>query len=301
MTSTLEEALQTIQSQPDYKVLKRVPEQLETIDTIDSRVFRLAIIDLETTGLKSETDEIIEIGTLIVEFTNEHGFTAVAFTDNQLQEPNSPISAEITAITGITNDEVAGCQIDWDSLLEALADVDLVVCHNANFDRKFLERQTPEKVSQLFQKKAFGCSARDIDWKLLGYEGAKLEYLNLKMGYFYAGHRALVDCWATLNILNQVPEAFAQLKQSVREKQLVICAINADFDKKDILKERGYRWSDGSSDLPKCWHTVVKEDAYEDEMHYLQTEIYGGRSVNLPSGSINAFSRYSGREYQIPT
>lgn len=300
MNSDLKTALDLLESEPDFKVLKRVPEELETVNTGDSQVFKAAIIDLETTGLDADIHEIIEIGTLIVEFTTEHGFTSVVLADNQLQEPNEPITEEITQITGITNEDVAGCEINWGALLEALADVHLVICHNASFDRKFLERQTPEHVSKLFQTKAFGCSARDIDWKAQGFEGAKLEYLNLKMGYFYAGHRALVDCWATLNIMNQSPEPFDALKQSVREKQRLICAINADFDKKDILKARGYRWSTGDAGLPKSWYTIVKEADYEDEMHYLQTEIYGGRTVNLPSASINARSRYSGRDLQLP-
>ena len=297
--SSLDSAIDRLEAEPDFKILKRVPEVLSALDTSGEQVFKAAIIDLETTGLNPDTDEIIEIGTLIVEFTNEQGFTDLVLADNQLQEPSEPISAEITQITGITNEDVAGCEINWDVLLEALADVHLIICHNASFDRKFLERQTPTAVSELFKAKAFGCSARDIDWKLLGYEGAKLEYLNLKMGYFYAGHRALVDCWATLNILNQSPEPFETLKQSVRDKQRLICAINSDFDKKDILKARGYRWSGGADDLPKCWYTIVKEADYEDELNYLQTDIYGGRSVNLPNGSINARTRYSGREYQL--
>ena len=219
--------------------------------------------------------------------------------DNQLQQPTVPISQEITDITGITNDDVEGHVIDWTILKKELQSVDLVICHNARFDRQFLEKQTPDEISSLFKQKAFGCSASDINWRSLGYEGAKLEYLNLKMGYFYNGHRALVDCWATLNILRQESQAFELLKQSVRSKQRLICAINSDFDKKDILKQRGYRWSDGSKDLPKCWYTVVEEEATEAEFEFLQQEIYSGRNVTLPQQVVNAFNRYSGREYQL--
>ena len=299
MNQDITDAIQTLTASPNHLVLNRVPEQFSKASQSDEPRFKAAIIDLETTGLDSKTEEIIEIGTLIVEFNASEGLVNVTFTDNQLQEPSKPISAEITDITGITNEDVAGKAIDWPLLTHALSEVDLVICHNARFDRQFLELQTPDEVSQLFQKKAFGCSASDINWRGLGFEGAKLEYLNLKMGFFYDGHRALVDCWATLNILHQAPEAFEQLKQSVRKKQTLICAINSGFDKKDLLKARGYRWSDGSKDLPKSWYTVVDEADAEDELTYLNESIYEGRNLHLPQQVVNAFNRYSGREYRL--
>lgn len=299
MTNDLTASLERIEAEPDLRVLKRVPEQLDTTSVGNDNVFQAAIIDLETTGLDSEQNEIIEIGTLIADFHSEQGFVSIRFTDNQLQQPNEPIPTEITAITGITNEDVEGQSIDWQRLIEALEPVDLIICHNARFDRGFLERQTPEAVSKLIQRKAFGCSSADINWRELGYESAKLEYLNFKMGFFYDGHRALVDCWATLNILHQSPRAFDELKASVRNRQRLICAVNAPFEQKDILKARGYRWSDGSRDLPKCWYGVVAETDYDDELAWLQEQVYGGRPVNLPTGTINAFNRYSGREYRL--
>ena len=299
MTDSLQQALDRIAKESDYKVIQRVPESLPTVVSDGQQLYQAVIIDLETTGLNSDVDEIIEIGTLIVSFSNESGITDVVFTDNQLQQPSVPISQEITDITGITNEDVAGRAIDWSALLDALKNVNLVICHNARFDRQFLEKQTPDEISSLFKQKAFGCSASDINWRTLGYEGAKLEYLNLKMGFFYDGHRALVDCWATLNILVQESQAFEMLKQSVREKQRLICAISSDFDKKDILKQRGYRWSDGTKDLPKSWYTIIADIDTDAELEFLQQDIYGGRKVDLPQQVVNAFNRFSGREYQL--
>ena len=65
-----------------------------------------------------------------------------------------------------------------------------------------------------------------------GYEGSKLEYLNFKLGYFYDGHRAIVDCWATINLLINEKGAFDELKAKVRCKETLICAENAAFEKK---------------------------------------------------------------------
>lgn len=296
---TMQDSINLLEATGQYKVLSRVPETLSSNIQPSGRLFKLAIIDLETTGLDPKTNEIIEIGTLIVSFTNEDGFIALEFADNQLQQPKTAISEEITKITGITNEEVAGKTVDWQLIENELNNVDLIVCHNASFDRNFMELQTPTHFSQMIKSKAFGCTSRGINWSLLGFEGAKLEYLNLKMGYFYDGHRALVDCWATFNLLIQNPPAFEELKNSVRHKEYLICAINAAFDKKDELKARRYRWSDGSGDLPKSWWTTVLEEDYQEELDYLKDDIYGGREITLPTGIINARKRYSYRAQQL--
>jgi DNA polymerase III subunit epsilon len=301
MTDDIKAALELLNNNQNYQVLTRVATELKPASQVTGDSFKAAFIDLETTGLDPKTDEIIEIGTLIVSFTNEQGFIAVEFEDNQLQQPSKPISEEITAITGITNEDVAGKAINWQDLAKELEQVNLVICHNAAFDRNFLELQTPAFFSQLMQRTAFGCSARDVNWRTMGFEGAKLEYLNLKLGYFYDGHRALVDCWATFNILDKQPGAFDALKQSVREKQRLICAINADYDKKDELKKRGYRWSNGQDKLPKCWWTIIAETDYEPELAYLHEQIYYGREVTLPTAAITAYQRYSYRAQTIST
>ncbi|MFT5521336.1 MAG: DNA polymerase-3 subunit epsilon [Enterobacterales bacterium] len=291
----MQSSMNVLESTGQYKVLARVPESLASDKLADGKLFKAAIIDLETTGLDPKTEEIIEIGTLIVTFTNEQGFIALELADNQLQQPNKPISEEITKITGITNEDVAGKSINWPELAIKLADVDLIICHNASFDRNFMELQTPEHFSTLIKSKAFGCSSRGVKWSTLGFEGAKLEYLNLKMGFFYDGHRALVDCWATLNLFIQRPDAFDELKMSVRKKEIMLCAELAPFDKKDLLKQRGYRWSDGSGNLPKSWWVTIPEEQHQEELEYLKNEIYDGREMTLPTGTVTARKRYSYR------
>lgn len=208
---------------------------------------------------------------------------------------------EITEITGITNDMVHGKAIDWDFVLGLVKQSHLIICHNSGFDRNFLELQTTEDIKNVIEKRAFGCTLKDVDWKGRGYESSKLEYLNFKMGYFYEGHRAIIDCWATLNLFLHEPDAFDELKNNVKRKEILLCAENAPFDKKDLLKERKYRWSDGQGHLPKCWWTVVKEDDLIVEKDWLNQEIYGRDSVadKLVNLSINAFNRYSFRAENI--
>ena len=79
-----------------------------------------------------------------------------------------------------------------------------------------------------------------------------------------------------------------------------IRAQNAAFDKKDLLKSRNYRWSDGTASLPKCWWTVVSNEMLNEEKKWLDDEIYGRAGVadSIPTMEISAFKRYSYRAEQ---
>lgn len=72
---------------------------------------------------------------------------------------------------------------------------DLVIVHNAGFDRPFCEAFSP-----ILAGKARACSVSEIDWSARGFEGAKLGYLIGQAGYFHEGHR-VDDCFALLEVL----------------------------------------------------------------------------------------------------
>ena len=298
MTNKISESISILSLSNEHRILHRVPEML-TKKEPKGRIFKAAFIDLETTGLDPKKDEIIEVGILIASFTDEDGFISIDFGSNQLQQPNKPISEEITKITGITNEDVSGKVIDWNILKDSLANIDLIICHNAYFDRNFMELQTPDFFKPFIESKSFACSLKGVKWREFGYEGVKLEYLNFKMGYFYEGHRALIDCYATLNLFTSKPEAFKELQEGCYQKELLICATNASFNKKDILKKRSYRWSSGDGDLPKSWWITVPEKEYESELLFLKNEIYGGVSTSLPTRTVTAKERYSYRSEKL--
>ncbi|WP_371933048.1 hypothetical protein [Bradyrhizobium sp. CCGUVB23] len=67
---------------------------------------------------------------------------------------NRPIPPEVIALTGITDEVVAGQRIDEATVSSFTDDAVIVIAHNASFDRKFAERYWP-----IFQRKACGCSA----------------------------------------------------------------------------------------------------------------------------------------------
>ncbi|WP_062224461.1 3'-5' exonuclease [Aureimonas sp. D3] len=283
LASSDEEALvRELEETGRYRVLRQLePRPVKadlwpSSDRSPSAWPRLGVIlDTETTGLDHNSHEVIELG--MVAFTyDQTSIQDVVGVYSALQQPSTPITAEITRITGITDEMVAGQRIDLGAVENFIETADLVIAHNARFDRPFCEKLAPG-----FDIKPWACSVAEIDWVGLGFEGTKLGYLIGQSGFFHNGHRAIDDCHALLEVLSQASRtdalpAFQQLIASAERTRLRIHAIGSPFHTKDVLKARGYRWSDGMGGKPKCWWCEVGEDAFEEELQFLEEEIYGG-------------------------
>ena len=108
------------------------------------------------------------------------------------QDPNRLIPQAITKLTSITDDMVKGQQINENEVASYLKDVDIIIAHNAQFDRTFFEITFPS-----IPPKAWGCSIYDIDWKIEGISSHKLEYIAYKYNFFYKGHCAVIDMYGS--------------------------------------------------------------------------------------------------------
>ena len=92
------------------------------------------VFDLETTGLRSDRDRIIEIGAVLM----KQGKELARF--QTFVDPDRPIPAEITNLTGIRDEDVAASPKEGEAV-RAFLDFagDRVLCgHNADFDMGFL-------------------------------------------------------------------------------------------------------------------------------------------------------------------
>ncbi len=250
------------------------------------------VLDTETTGLNHRKDEIIEIGTVAFTFDDLGNIGDIISVYGALQQPSIPIPEEVTRLTGITDEMVIGQTIDLSRLRALLDGADLVIAHNAGFDRPFCEAFSP-----IFDGKAWACSVSEIDWVSRGFEGTKLGYLIGQAGYFHEGHRAVDDCFALLKVLagagtvgGQTP--FAELYQASQRTRFRIFAENSPFEMKEHLKARGYRWSDGSDGRPKSWWAEIAEESLDDELRYLRSEIYRWEEADPPIRRLTAFDRF---------
>ena len=140
----------------------------------ESNIIRICCLDLETTGLDNKSDEVIEIAMKLFEVDKLDATEIKAVKAYEsYNEPRKPISDEITQLTGITPEMVKGQSIDWKEVSRLLGVSQIVVAHNAAFDRGFLEQYI--KTSNIW-----ACSSKDVDWKARGFFNQKLDKQVLK-------------------------------------------------------------------------------------------------------------------------
>ena len=285
---------ETLSKSTDYRVLRRLVPRTVLAPVTGQDAKTAILLDVETTGLDQQKDEVIELGMVKFDYLPDGQIAGVRDVFTSFNEPSVPISPEITALTGITDELVAGRRIDEAEVASFVADAAIVIAHNAGFDRKFAERYWP-----IFERKAWGCSATEVEWRKHGFEGSRLGYLLNGAGFFHQAHRAVDDCHALLEILAfELPTtgtpALGVLLDQARKKTMRVWAEQSPFELKDVLKRRGYRWSDGNDGRLKSWYLDVGEDGLESEIAFLRTEIYQ-RDIEPRFQALTAFDRFSVR------
>ena len=275
----------------EYRVLRRLVPRTSFTPS-EGRTKTAILLDVETTGLDQRKDEVVELGMIKFDYLPDGRIASIRDVFSSFNEPLEPIPPDVIALTGITNEMVAGHRID-EAAVSAFADeAVIVIACNSGFERKFAEGYWP-----IFQRKAWGCSATEIEWRKHGFEGSRLGYLLNGAGFFHQAHRAVDDCHALLEILSfELPttgtSALAVLLERARKKTMRIWAEQSPFDLKDVLKRRGYRWSDGGDGRPRSWYVDLDESQLDEEIAFLKTEIYL-RDVALSVQTLTAFDRFS--------
>lgn len=154
------------------------------------------VFDIETTGLSKETESITEIG-------------AVKVVDGKIIDrfstfvnPERPIPAEITKLTGITNEMVADAPVITEILpkfLEFCQDA-VLVAHNANFDTGFIRLNAERKCG--IEVKNTVLDTLELSSALLPeLKKHKLDIICEQLGVSLEGHhRAVNDAEATAEV-----------------------------------------------------------------------------------------------------
>ena len=154
------------------------------------------VFDIETTGLSKETESITEIGAVKV----VDGKVIDRFST--FVNPERPIPAEITKLTGITNEMVADAPVITESLpkfLEFCQDA-VLVAHNANFDTGFIRLNAERKCG--IEVKNTVLDTLELSRSLLPeLKKHKLDIVCEQLGVSLEGHhRAVNDAEATAEV-----------------------------------------------------------------------------------------------------
>lgn len=161
---------------------------------IDEEEF--VVFDIETTGLNSHTNKIIEIGAVKIKAGR------IIDRYSQLINPGISIPYHITEITSITNEQVANqpkINEVIGKFVEFIGDA-VLVAHNAPFDMGFIKRDIKEYLNIDLENSVIDTlqMARDLfpDFKKYG-----LGDLNKSLGLaLEKHHRAVDDSQATANM-----------------------------------------------------------------------------------------------------
>lgn len=270
----------------------------------ETPVLRGLMIDTETTGPDNRKDQIIQLGMV--------SFVADAVTGQlfeigapvtMLEEPTVPISPEATAVHGLTLDDVRGHRMEDARVFAAVQDADLLLAHNAKYDRPLFDRRFPGYLS--LAPRPWACSYSDIPWRQARYSSAALGTLITEhCGMYFEGHDAGEDCAATVQCLatpfdhitlflgaEQWPlwHIITRLQQPAKR----IFAVGSPFECKDRLQARGYRWNDPTKPNatfprePKAWYREVPGHELDIEMEWLTQQAYLGASAQLSAKVVD--------------
>jgi len=293
-------AITALHATEEFSVLRKLNLEKETRFTQRSvQGSKIGLcLDTETTGLNHTEDKIIELGIVAFEY-DPMTAEIIRITDryNGFEDPGRQLPKEIIEITGITDEMVSGKSFDDEQVIRIANQANMVIAHNAGFDRTFVEDRFP-----IFASLPWACTVNQIDWQAERISTRVLEYLLFKFGLFINAHRALDDAEGVLGILlgtlpvSQTP-VFKALLDTFEQVTSKISAVGAPFDKKDIMKQRGYRWSDGSQGGCKAWWVSVPSNLEKDELAWLASEVYSDDSTDRVEVSrVNSIDRFSIRE-----
>ena len=286
-----------LSAHPDFKVKRRLLPILNFGPGTGGPTRRVLVLDTETTGLDWRAECIIELAMLAVDVDLETGKpVGEVEVYEDFEDPGRPIPPEIVKLTGITSQDVKGQKLNEAKIKDMVERADLIVAHNAGFDRPFVENRL-----EVFEHKAWACSFQGINWKAQGMGSAKLEFLCSELGWFYDAHRAQVDCHALLRVLSSPLQSdnsegsstgLQQLFKAAENARTVVKAFGSPFETKDKLKARGYRWDAEA----RVWYTAVKSaEALDAEAEWLKSEVYGGRAARIGLETQDARVQFSSR------
>jgi DNA polymerase-3 subunit epsilon len=194
-------------------------DQTPLIDTT------FVVLDLETTGLSADRDRITEVGAV-----RARGGEVLAEL-RTFVHPGLPIPAAVTAITGITDADVAEAppvDLVLPTVLDFLGDA-VFVAHNARFDLSFLRAAAVRLGLPPIRP-------RVIDTAVLARRLIRDEVRDVRLGTLARhlrvpdapDHRALNDARATLHVLHALIERAAAYGATSIEDLQQLCGPTGD-------------------------------------------------------------------------
>lgn len=227
-------------------------------------------IDIETTGLDIQNDDITEIAYVIKKWGEDKPYRTVS----EFIQTDKEISSEITELTGITTahtDTGMAIETFLDMLCSDLRvfKVDYMLAQNGKyFDKPFIERVADSHNTSL-PGIPWLDSKWDIEW---GNRPAGLTYLAADCGFLNPfPHAALMDVMTMFRVVET--KDLDTLIARASSPEIIVQAL-VPFERKEEAKTRRYRWEKWHDmHFPKKWVKLIKEIDLEAERQESPFEI----------------------------
>ncbi len=203
---------------------------------VDDLPKNILILDTETTGLDSEKDHCIEVGSILFNVENRAVLAQQSFllpVEINNAESINKISAEITRLPQPLNEA-----INYFETLVLASDV--IVAHNVEFDKKWFGRGKLPGIN-----KPWVCSMDDISWPEDRQLKSRPSVRDLALAYgvpVWNAHRALTDCIYLAEVFKRCNELEMLLIRGLEPKFIVRAEIS--YEQRFLAKNAGFRWND---------------------------------------------------------
>lgn len=214
----------------------------------------LVAFDLETTGLNTETDEIIELGYALYDLQNP----APLLMRSHLVVPKVPVNEEVTKITGIDNQMIQEYGETLDYVLRELFDI--IVKYRATYyvAHNGLDYDIPMLKNHFSRAGVQYPNLKVIDTKVdlpLAYtpKSTSLVYMAADHGFINPfPHRALTDAMTCMRLLKQ----YDILKViAITNTPMLEIRADVNYDRRELAKKAGFNWDAER----KIWVKKVRE------------------------------------------
>lgn len=157
------------------------------------------VLDVETTGM-SNNDEIIEFAGILFEFHRSTG-SVISILDEYrgMREPGCRIHPRAKRVHKIEEHQLEGKQLDCSRIEAMVHRADILLAHNASFDRRFVCSLFP-----LAGRKEWLCTMNSYPWTAQGFPNRKLDDILRIVGIQRGrSHRAMDDTKALLELMSR--------------------------------------------------------------------------------------------------
>ncbi len=228
-------------------------------------VSTLLILDTETTGLDPQSNCCLEVGVVLFDLPSRQVLAQQSFLLPVSENPAEPINRIPAAVTNRVQPWQAAL-VYFEALLES---ADVVVAHNAAFDRQWFGRGPLPAIT-----KPWLCSMDEMRWPEHRQLRARPSVRDLALAYeipVWAAHRALTDCIYLAEVFRRCEDLEEQVRLGLEPRALFKAQVS--YDQRHLARDAGFRWNDPVAGAWTRRLSVREADALDFPVQKLDAEM----------------------------